>query len=337
MAKPRVFIGSTIFDLYFARECVADFVKSLGYEPVRDEQGDVPYSPGTEPARACPKAAGGCDMFIFIVGGRFGSPAPQPPNHEPATRPDSWCRSVTMTEYEEAKRNNVPVYVFVEGRVMDSYEAYCAQRTKDAEAARRREWPAVGDPRVFDVLDEVAAPGTFNAVVRFNTLREIKRWLRQHWAERFQTLLDQTRAQLEKDGPRKEVAESAQTLRARAHHEVLVESVKTLALFVMERLFEQPAILNLATLVDTTPARVLQLMQRSRTAADFVKQLGGRDEIRKGVAYYTWVSSTPLMSTTKQRTLVSQARVEAAFDAARTTCLAWRAIPPTPELIPPLE
>ena len=43
MSKPRVFISSTFYDLRQVREDLERFIKELGYEPVRNEQGDIPY------------------------------------------------------------------------------------------------------------------------------------------------------------------------------------------------------------------------------------------------------------------------------------------------------
>ena len=43
MAKPRVFISSTFYDLRQIRVELDKFIESLGYEPIRNEEGDIPY------------------------------------------------------------------------------------------------------------------------------------------------------------------------------------------------------------------------------------------------------------------------------------------------------
>lgn len=43
MAKPRIFISSTFYDLRQVRSDLYQFIESLGYEPIRNEEGDIPY------------------------------------------------------------------------------------------------------------------------------------------------------------------------------------------------------------------------------------------------------------------------------------------------------
>jgi hypothetical protein len=43
MAKPRVFISSTFYDLRQLREDLDDFIRSMGYEAVRNEEGNIPF------------------------------------------------------------------------------------------------------------------------------------------------------------------------------------------------------------------------------------------------------------------------------------------------------
>ena len=43
MAKPRVFLSSTFYDLKQVRADIDMFIENLGYEPVRNEEGDIPY------------------------------------------------------------------------------------------------------------------------------------------------------------------------------------------------------------------------------------------------------------------------------------------------------
>ncbi len=43
MARPRIFISSTFFDLRQVRADLDRFVKELGYDTVRNETGGIPY------------------------------------------------------------------------------------------------------------------------------------------------------------------------------------------------------------------------------------------------------------------------------------------------------
>ena len=43
MAKPRVFISSTFYDLKQIRADLDNFILGLGYDVVRNEEGGIPY------------------------------------------------------------------------------------------------------------------------------------------------------------------------------------------------------------------------------------------------------------------------------------------------------
>ena len=47
MAKTRVFISSTYYDLKYVRDDIERFVLELGDEPVRHETGNIPYAKDT--------------------------------------------------------------------------------------------------------------------------------------------------------------------------------------------------------------------------------------------------------------------------------------------------
>ncbi|WP_222102500.1 DUF4062 domain-containing protein [Gilliamella apicola] len=43
MAKPRIFISSTFYDLKHIRHDLHSFIESLGYEPIRNKEGNISY------------------------------------------------------------------------------------------------------------------------------------------------------------------------------------------------------------------------------------------------------------------------------------------------------
>jgi transposase len=48
MARPRIFISSTYYDLKYVRSDLERFVRELGYEPIRHETGSIPYGKDTQ-------------------------------------------------------------------------------------------------------------------------------------------------------------------------------------------------------------------------------------------------------------------------------------------------
>ena len=43
MARPRVFVSSTYYDLKYVRADLQRFIENFGYDPVLNEKGHIPY------------------------------------------------------------------------------------------------------------------------------------------------------------------------------------------------------------------------------------------------------------------------------------------------------
>ena len=86
MAKPRVFISSTFYDLRHVREDVERFVLELGYEAVRHETGGIAYGKDEPPEEYAYREVELCDIIVAIIGGRFGSQSQQDERHSISQR-----------------------------------------------------------------------------------------------------------------------------------------------------------------------------------------------------------------------------------------------------------
>jgi len=73
MSKPRVFISSTYYDLKHIRAALENFIESLGFEAILSEKGDIAYSPDKPLDESCYREVSNSDIFILIIGGRYGS------------------------------------------------------------------------------------------------------------------------------------------------------------------------------------------------------------------------------------------------------------------------
>src|SRR5688572_15118750 len=110
MAKPRIFISSTFFDLRQVRTDLERFIKELGYESVRNETGGIPYGKEENLEKYCYKEISEIDILVGIVGGRFGSES------------ESGNYSITQTEIKTAIDQNKQIYIFVEKNVLGEYQ-----------------------------------------------------------------------------------------------------------------------------------------------------------------------------------------------------------------------
>jgi hypothetical protein len=180
MARPRVFISSTYFDLRVVRADLERFVKEIGYEPVLFERGHVPYEKEKPLEDSCYREISGCDILIAVIGGKFGTQA-KDDRH-----------SITQKELKTAIDLGKQIYVFIERSVHAEYRTYLAN--KDVAGFRPS---SVNDIRVFQFLEDIYGLPAGNPVESFEISDDIVRFLREQLAGLFQRLLQESARQKE--------------------------------------------------------------------------------------------------------------------------------------------
>ena len=111
MAKPRVFVSSTYYDLKHIRSSLDLFVDSLGFEPILSEKGDIAYSPEAPLDESCYREAQSADIFVLLIGGRYGSEASSDSSKKPSKSFYERYESITKKEYESAVTKDFPTYI----------------------------------------------------------------------------------------------------------------------------------------------------------------------------------------------------------------------------------
>ena len=119
MAKPRVFISSTFYDLRQIRTDLDLFIESLGYEPIRNEEGDIPYGRQESLEEYCYKEIKSVDIVISVIGGRYGTES---------RRSNS---SISQIELKTAFSEEKQVYIFIEKNVLSEYETYLLNKEEE--------------------------------------------------------------------------------------------------------------------------------------------------------------------------------------------------------------
>lgn len=168
MAIPRVFISSTCYDLKYIRENLKYFISSMGYESILSEDGDVFYNPDIHTHDACLNEVGTCQIFVLIIGGRFGGKYLQSD------------KSITNKEYEEAVRLKIPVFTLVEKNVLS--EHFVFQKNKNNVNVSNIIYPNVDNTRIFEFIDEVRKNNYNNALFPFTDYHDIENYLKKQWA-----------------------------------------------------------------------------------------------------------------------------------------------------------
>lgn len=184
MAVPRVFVSSTFYDLRHIRESLRGLISDLGYIPVLSEEGSVYYDPAVNAADACLTEVGSCQLYVLIIGGRYGSP------HDDDA-------SVTRAEYRAAVQQKIPIFTLVEQSTLGDYRLY--QRNADEEGvdADAIKFPGADDVRVFHFISEVGQATRNNAFHGFATYDHIESYLKAQWAGMFSSML-QARSESER-------------------------------------------------------------------------------------------------------------------------------------------
>ena len=183
MAKPRVFISSTFYDLKHVRSSLETFIASLGYDPVLSEKGSIAYTPDIALDESCYREAQASDIFVLIVGGRYGSEASESATSDPKTFYDRYD-SITRKEYESAIDRNIPVYVLIERAVYSEYETFRKNRSNASIS-----YAHVDSVNIFTFIDYILSRPRNSPVYHFELSTEIAAWLREQWAGLFRDLL----------------------------------------------------------------------------------------------------------------------------------------------------
>jgi len=174
MARPKVFISSTYFDLKSIREELDRFVTSIGYEPIRHEMGHISYGRDEPPENYAYKEVEYSDILISIIGSKFG------------TTSNQGIYSISQAELRKAYDENKQVYIFIDEAVHSEYKFYLANKHLNDIT-----YTAVTDKRIFGFIEEIYQLKHGNPIFSFRTGLDIVTMLRDQWAGLFQRLLSQ--------------------------------------------------------------------------------------------------------------------------------------------------
>lgn len=211
MARPRVFVSSTYYDLKHLRSSIENFIEQLGYEPVLSEKDSIAYLPDAPLDESCYREAKSCDLFVLIIGGRYGSPAS---DHKKKLLKDDFYQryeSITKREYESAVEREIPTYILIDAAVDAEYQTFL--KNKDNKTIK---YAHVDSVNIFYFIESIRDRQRNNPVKLFSKYSEIEAWLREQWAGTFRELIhrlsNNSRIQ-EIDSKVADLSETAETLK----------------------------------------------------------------------------------------------------------------------------
>ena len=189
MAKARVFVSSTYYDLKHVRTSLEAFIESLGYESILSEKGTIAYAPDIPLDESCYREVRSADIFVLIIGGRYGTER----SGEKITLPkDFFTRydSITKQEYKSAVAQDIPIYILIERYVYSDYETFLRNKSNSSI-----NYAHVDSINIFHLIEEILTQPRNNPIQQFDRYDEIEAWLRDQWAGLFRELLSRMSSQ----------------------------------------------------------------------------------------------------------------------------------------------
>lgn len=291
MAKPRIFISSTYYDLKHARKHLEIFIESLGFESVLFESGDIPFRHDHSIDESCYSEITSCHMLVLIIGGRYGSAASteaKTPGKETDKLYEQF-NSITKKEYIAARDRDIPIFIFVEKNVLAEFGTYKANRNNTTI-----KWAHIDSINIFILLEEIIGQKRNNFVRGFENLDEISNWLKDQWAGLFaeflsrksqETTMSNLSAQIgELESVNKALKEYAETiLKSVAPDEstkIISKQHNRIALDKIRRFYMEPMIdyiVSGASLRED-PAEIYGAFQKANSLDSFLKSCGASDD-----------------------------------------------------------
>lgn len=182
MARPRVFVSSTFYDLKHIRASLEVFIESLGFDAILFEKGDIAFHPDVSLDESCYREAANADVFVLIIGGRYGSASSSGKSIEDGDV--KLYQSITRKEFETAQEGDVPTFILLDNAVAAEYQTYLKNRDN-----RSIVYAHVDSEGVFKLLDTIFERSRNNPVFHFERATQIETWLREQWAGLFRELL----------------------------------------------------------------------------------------------------------------------------------------------------
>ena len=175
MARPRVFISSTFYDLRQVRSDIERFIREIGYEPVRHETGAVPYSKDERLESGAYREIELSEVIVFITGGSFGTESKEEPGY-----------SISQVELRRALDTGTQIFIFVETSVLNEYNTY--KLNKGSEGVK---YASVSNVKVFKFLEELYSLPSNNPITPFEVASDITNFLKEQFAGLFHRFLQE--------------------------------------------------------------------------------------------------------------------------------------------------
>lgn len=207
MAAFKVFISSTCYDLSMVRSELRSFIYNLGHEPIMSEYNDILFDPKDHTHESCVNEIGNSDAIILIIGSRFGGKAiPEAVNKINIEYLKSTSKStevlkepnkisITQMEVLKAIELDIPIFTFVDSKVLNDHHLY--EKNKDKDFIEQIEFPSIDKKEtalyIFEFINFLRLRGKNNSIFEFSKISDIENVIKKQWSALFQRLLHEQR------------------------------------------------------------------------------------------------------------------------------------------------
>jgi hypothetical protein len=167
------------------------------------EYMDVLYDPRIHTHTSCLKEIPNCDLVVLIIGSRFGGKGvPESISQLDFEKLKELSKSsgalenpqnlsITQLEILGALTEGVPIFAFVDSRVMHDHELY--EKNKNSKIIDEIKFPSIEKPEtakfIFEFINFLRHRLRGNGVFSYARYEEIEQTLKRQWASWYQRLL----------------------------------------------------------------------------------------------------------------------------------------------------
>lgn len=155
MARPRIFLSSTCYDLSMVRNELTEFLETRGFEVINSEKHSFGVTPGRHSHTACLDEVDIADYLLLLIG-----------KHRGGTYIGSES-SITNEEYNRAVSRSIPTIICVLREVEEYRRSYKRNPSGDHSHI-------VDDIRIFHFIDYISSGHTDNWIHKFESIDDLR-------------------------------------------------------------------------------------------------------------------------------------------------------------------
>lgn len=161
------------------------FINYMGFEAILSEKGHITYSPDIPLDESCYRELDNADIFVMIIGGRYGS---EKSGSDDKIDPKFYDQydSISKQEYKSAIERDIPTYILIEKSVYSDYETFL--KNKNNETIN---YAHVDSVNIFHLIEDILSQPRNNPLHQFDRYNDIEVWLKEQWAGLFRDLISQ--------------------------------------------------------------------------------------------------------------------------------------------------